>query len=247
MNLEIVMIALAGWAQVEAQTRSDYMRECSAIASGRYETFMIFNPPGWQTYYRRSYCFQRAASELRDEMLCEEVRERKSVFFNGSGVSRDACLARVADQKERDRRDAEAHLAKKLHSLADFSIIRDGNGTDFDILVSLSGGKSGRYDLTVSAQRPSDPAAEIHAKNYGVTEDPTGLSIFLPRQELRNRLGAGWEQEEIQITAQWRYAPIHDNWAVRKIVDQRVEASRVTIAVRFSDLPPWEPISLDQE
>lgn len=206
---------------------------------------MIFNPSGWQTYYRRSYCFQRAAAKLRDEALCENVRERKSFFFDGSGVSRQACLAGVADQKTQDRRDADAHLAPKAHSLARTEIRKDGNGTDFNMLVSLTGGKSGTYALTVSAQRPSGPPAEIYANNYGVTEDPTGLNIFLPRQELRNRLGAGWEQEELQITVKWRYAPIYDNWAVRSIVDQRVEASRVTIAVRFSDLPPWEPISLD--
>src|SRR5579872_6198371 len=55
---------------------------CKSIPASTYESFLIFNPSNVQTYYFRSYCFQRVAGDTRDESLCDQVRERKALFLD---------------------------------------------------------------------------------------------------------------------------------------------------------------------
>lgn len=76
---------------------------CREMSHLSFRTWLIFNPKGRQTYYIRSECFQKMAVRNRDEDLCREVAERKSLYFDGSAVSEKACREAVRMQKALDR------------------------------------------------------------------------------------------------------------------------------------------------
>ncbi|MDN5781744.1 MAG: hypothetical protein L0H23_06945, partial [Luteimonas sp.] len=44
--------------------------QCHGIDAGEYFTGLVFNPPGMQTGYKRSSCFNRVARTYRDATLC---------------------------------------------------------------------------------------------------------------------------------------------------------------------------------
>lgn len=58
-------------------------------------TGLLFNPPGMQTYYYRSQCYHELALATQNEAHCADVIERKSLLFDGSRLSQQACRARV--------------------------------------------------------------------------------------------------------------------------------------------------------
>src|SRR3546814_18058747 len=67
-----------------------------------YVTGLLFNPSGMKTYFKRSSCLQAIAVDYRDASLCEDVRERKSLFFDGSAISRASCERRVEERARSD-------------------------------------------------------------------------------------------------------------------------------------------------
>ncbi len=59
-------------------------------------TGLIFNPRGMETYHYRSACYAELARSTLEGRYCDEVEERRSLFFDGHFYSREACLERVA-------------------------------------------------------------------------------------------------------------------------------------------------------
>jgi hypothetical protein len=55
-------------------------------------TGLIFNPAGMQSYYYRSQCYHELAIASLDEAHCSAVVERRSLIFDGSHYSQQACL-----------------------------------------------------------------------------------------------------------------------------------------------------------
>lgn len=92
----------ADFADMEAEA----IGRCRNVNPRAFETFMIFNPAGMQTYYRRSYCLQTVAIEHRNEALCGEVTERRDFFLDGSQISEAACREKVAAAQAADRTEA---------------------------------------------------------------------------------------------------------------------------------------------
>src|SRR3546814_7820051 len=84
-----------------------------------YVTGLLFNPSGMKTYFKRSSCLQAIAVDYRDASLCEDVRERKSLFFDGSAISRASCERRV---EERARSDPKV-IISDIHRLADVAYL----------------------------------------------------------------------------------------------------------------------------
>lgn len=118
---------------------------CDGIDPAAYFTGMLFNPQGMQTGYERASCFNRLALEYRDLSLCAEVRERGSLFFDGSALSRQACEQRVREAAAGDRQVVIADI----HRLDEVQWFRNGNGRDFDVHVRTVGSYAHRYALTV--------------------------------------------------------------------------------------------------
>src|SRR3546814_7565711 len=71
--------------------KASEVERCRRMDPADYVTGLLFNPPGMKTYFKRSSCLQAIAVDYRDASLCEEVRERKSRFFDGSVNSRASC------------------------------------------------------------------------------------------------------------------------------------------------------------
>ena len=56
-----------------AAAKRQKIDRCFAIPATDYSTAMIFNPPGFETLYERSYCFQNLAVAERDVALADVV------------------------------------------------------------------------------------------------------------------------------------------------------------------------------
>src|SRR3546814_6147848 len=111
--------------------KASEVERCRRMDPADYVTGLVFNPPGMKTYFKRSSCLQAIAVDYRDASLCEEVRERKSLFFDGSAISRASCERRV---EERARSDPKV-IISDIHRLADVAYFRNGNGRDIDVRV----------------------------------------------------------------------------------------------------------------
>ena len=119
------------------------LARCQGLDPDEYFTGLVFNPPGMQTGFARSSCFDRLALNYRDVTLCAEVRERKSMWFDGSALSRQACERRVHERAAGDPRV----LIADIHRLDEMQWFRNGNGRDFDVHVRTSGSYAHRYAL----------------------------------------------------------------------------------------------------
>lgn len=126
--------------------KASEVARCQRMDPDASATGLLFNRPGSRTLYKRSSCLQRMAVRYRDAALCEEVRERRSLLFDGSAISRAACEAQVA---EAIRRDPEV-VIRDIHRLAEVRYSRNGNGRDTNIDVRFSGSYAHRYRLAVS-------------------------------------------------------------------------------------------------
>ena len=120
---------------------------CQSISPNTYDTFLIFNPSDYQTYYFRSECYQKVAIQTRDEKLCDEVRERKSLFLNGSAVSREACLVAIKNQQGQDF--SERVKPESIHKIDKIEISASQAG-NFDVKVFPAGMLWGTYKFSVS-------------------------------------------------------------------------------------------------
>ena len=91
-----------------ADARSKAVTACEAINPSQSQSGLIFNPDGYRSFYVRSKCFQEAAIEFRDRMLCAQVRERRSLLSSSWGYSAGRCRQLVAQGTATDRASLEA-------------------------------------------------------------------------------------------------------------------------------------------
>ena len=122
---------------------------CRSISASVYSTGMIFNPAGYETMFERSRCMQLLAIDERDVALCSEVKERKSLFFDGSSVSEKSCRAQVSERLDRLVQEVAARDFTTIHRLKSLEFSRNGNGKDFDLVVITDGSYAGHYDLDI--------------------------------------------------------------------------------------------------
>jgi hypothetical protein len=82
------------------------LKECQEMDEDEYVTGLLFNGPGMQTYYNRSYCFLELAVKERVTSLCQQVKERQALILDGSGVSSKTCEKRVNEVINSDKKSA---------------------------------------------------------------------------------------------------------------------------------------------
>src|SRR5258706_10166638 len=128
-------LALIGMAPVLAsdydERRAASVKTCSAIDAGASQSGLYFNPDGYPSYYLRSQCFQQAAVNFRDDTLCAQVKQRRSLLSSSWGYSASRCRTLVADGAAADRQTLDALKARYLEgaiTLRDFRIEPNGNG-----------------------------------------------------------------------------------------------------------------------
>lgn len=157
------------------------VKECQDIDPGEYSTGLLFNSPGGKTYFARSSCLQAAARKFRDPTLCEEVRERESLFFDGSAISRESCERLVQEAA----RQTPVAVIRDLYRPAAVEYFRNGNGRDIDVHIAFSGTYRHRYALTVSMVDEAGAASErLHHDEYSLGPASRGLRIRLQEAQV---------------------------------------------------------------
>ncbi len=160
---------------------------CQSIPASTYETFLIFNPSNVQTYFFRSYCFQQVAVQTRDEKLCDQVKERKTIFLDGSGVSAMACRKAVIDRKNQDF--AERVRPESVHKIERVEISSAPSG-DIEVRVVPAGTVWGTYRFSVSLLDSSGIFVEtLYDIETHLSNRNDALFISLQRKKIQTVLG----------------------------------------------------------
>lgn len=218
------------------------LARCLAIPEEEYRTGLIFNPRGYATLFRRSGCLQKLALDERDPLLCDQVRERRSWIFDGSGTSPENCRVLVAARIEKDEQEAAVKDFETIHRLVSIRFARNGNGRDFDLTVVTEGSFAGSCELEVAPASPGlgDPVW-IHKNvyRYGATNEPR--HIWLDRGALAAALGADFETREFAALAMLRIAEEKHRRFLYQRIPAAFRSSRLKATIRFADLPPWQP------
>ena len=172
--------------------RAASVKRCNAIDPAASQSGLYFNPDGYRSYYFRAQCFQEAAVNFRDDTLCAQVKQRRSLLSSSWGYSASRCRTLVADGTAADRRTLEdlkrRHL-KGAITLRDFRIERNGNDRDFDIIPAFAGENAAGYTFTVSIVPSQGGPAPIllHSSGYYL-DGRTSLRIFVRGDDIQRRV-----------------------------------------------------------
>lgn len=171
----------AGFSCPACELKASEVERCRSIDPEEYSTALLFNPPGMKTLYQRSSCLFSLARKYRDASLCAEVRERKSLFFDGSALTRESC--------EREVREAIAGdppvVVADVKRLADVRWFRNGNGRDFDVHVLASGSFPHRYGLTVLMFDEAGAASRVLWRDtHGMRAEDQRLRVRIPEADM---------------------------------------------------------------
>jgi len=171
--------------------RSAAVSHCQTIDANAYQTGLIFNPDGYHSMYTRSECLQKAATEFRDASLCDQVRQRRSLFFSSWGIAPDRCRKLVSEGIATDRTALDK--MKRLYTghavkLQSFRVERDGNGHDFDFIPVFSGNYPHGYTLTFQILQAGAARGPIvlHSSGYYLEAKPN-LRIYVRQADIRQR------------------------------------------------------------
>ncbi|MFU8831795.1 MAG: hypothetical protein ACNA7J_06515 [Wenzhouxiangella sp.] len=194
------LLAANTWAN-DWRPRFEYaLGECQAIHASDYETGLIFNPPGKHTYYKRSRCLQELAAEWRNPALCEQVRERRSLFFNGKAYSELACRDGVTEQMGRDRAAAATLDPDSFHKLEAVHFDQPHYvGDNIRQQVKTRGSHPGSYQLRIELW-PNDAGEPVIIADYSqpLGGDGHSLTGTIPNQRLREVFGGSIPDHEIR-------------------------------------------------
>ena len=120
---------------------------CFSIPAYAYTTGNIFNPGDAQTAYIRSECFLKLATEERNEKYCQYVRERTSLFFDGSAYSPEKCLVAVRGVQKVDA--SEVITPGAIHAIQQLQVSASGDGS-YSVRVATQGSQTGSYNLSIA-------------------------------------------------------------------------------------------------
>jgi hypothetical protein len=174
------------------QRRASAINACEAIDPGKFQTGLVFNPDGYRSFYLRSQCFQEAAVVYRDETLCAQVKQRRSLFSSSWGYSASRCRDLVKKGRDADREELDAvkrlYLAGPL-TMQGFRIERNGNGRDFDIIPTFTGTYAHGYQLTFEILDPDARRrpALLHSEGYYVNAG-ANMRLYVRQSDVRQRL-----------------------------------------------------------
>jgi hypothetical protein len=170
--------------------RSKAIKACEAIDPSDSQSSLIFNPDGYRSYYVRSKCFQDAAVAFRDQALCAEVKERRSLLSSSWGYTPERCRQLVVEGTAVDRaaldRMKGAYTAGGIR-LRDFRIERNGNGRDVDIVPAFAGTYAHGYTLTFEILFDTSGApALLHRSGYFL-DAKSNLRIYIPQADIKQQ------------------------------------------------------------
>ena len=157
--------------------------------SSESQSGLFFNPEGYRSYYVRSECFQRAAVQFRDLLLCNQVHRRWSPLSSSWGVSSAQCRKLVSSGLAADRTELEKEkqrYAAKPIRLQSFHIQRTGNGRDFDFIPVFSAGGSHGYRLDFELVGATAQPIPLNSDGYYVDAN-SKLNIFVRQADIRAR------------------------------------------------------------
>jgi hypothetical protein len=193
-----MIAALAGWLADPAAAANSYpdrraaaLKQCEAIDPSEYQAGLAFNPDGYRSMYMRSKCFQEAAVLYRDESLCAQVKERRSLFSSSWGYSAKRCRQLVADGAAADRKALEetrGQYRKEAVKLRDFRLERNGNGRDFDFIPSFGPGYPHGYSLRFElvGAGAAGETVPIAASGFYLRGNEN-IRIYVPQADIRKR------------------------------------------------------------
>jgi hypothetical protein len=173
------------------QRRAASVQTCTAIDPAASQSGLFFNPDGYRSFYLRSQCFQQAAVNFRDDTLCTQVKQRRSLLSSSWGYSVSQCRKLVADGIASDRRtleDVKLRYVKGPITLRAFRIEPNGNGRDFDIVPEFAGENAGGYTLTFEIV-PATAGAPIvlHSTGY-MLDGRSNIRVYVRSEDIRQRV-----------------------------------------------------------
>lgn|GEM_PF-3202750 len=225
--------------------KASRIAQCEAIPANQYRAGLLFNPPGYQTFFIRSECFQKLAVEERDLNFCGRVRERDSWFFEGWFISPQNCRKLVVKRQEQDDQEFASLDPRKISRLAGLDIRRDGNGRDFDLLVTTEGKFSGQYLLEIFLDRAGDQPALLYRESVQSGLLNGTRFLLLRNKALTEALAGRSPQGTYTIRGELGLVLTDGN----RFYYHRLPLDRLTstqsLSVDFAKLPPWQPDSLN--
>jgi len=193
----IVAIAVSATSTALAadydQMRIAAIARCTAISASESQSGLAFNPDGYRSFYVRSQCFQEAAVQFRDDSLCQDVRQRRTLLWSSWGYSASRCRELVNEGVGADRKvleEMKRQYAQGAVKLRDFRVERNGNGRDFDIIPSFTGSYAHGYQLTFEILDASSPKPILFYSTGSYLDATSNLRYYVPQSELRQRFPA---------------------------------------------------------
>jgi hypothetical protein len=172
--------------------RNAALNKCRAIKATDAQTGLLFNPDGYRSFFVRSACLQDMAVTFRDADICADVKERRSTFFSSWGYSPGRCRELVQAGQAADRREL-MNLRQQYEAdgitIADFQIVRNGNGRDYDIVPTFKGRFAHAYTLTFDLAAPGGEIVRIYSTSTHV-DASSRLRLYVPRTDLIARFPA---------------------------------------------------------
>lgn len=164
---------------------------CREMSHHTFQSWLLFNPKNLRTYYIRSDCFMKVAVRERDEDLCREVVERRSLWFDGSGVSEHACREAVRKRKDADAREA---VAGDPHRIAGVTVQRSPEEDQAEVRVRTEGSLPGTYELSYTLLNEEGvPVGRLDAVKTPLgTTGTDSLGTMVYRRDVRKLLGPAY-------------------------------------------------------
>ena len=246
------VLALLGMTSALAsdydELRAASVKTCNAIDPDASQSGLYFNPDGYRSYYLRSQCFQNAAVNFRDDTLCAQVKQRRSLLSSSWGYSASRCRTLVSDGTAADRRtleDLKRQYLKGAMTLRDFRVERNGNGRDFDIIPAFAGENAAGYTLTFAIVPSQGGAAPIvlHSSGYYL-DGHANIRIFVRGDDIQRRVpgfapGRRYSvRATLMLTLPTGTADVR--WSdgfIERVFPARERSQSMTVEIEFPDRP----------
>lgn len=170
------------------------METCNKISTFSYDTGLIFNPENKQTFYLKSECYLKVAVEERDSTICNKVIERKSIFFNGTGISKNSCILEVQALQQND--NDEKVGVDDIHIIKNVFINHKNRHTILELEIITEGAPKGRYDLSFNLYDnqdgglgPINTPTGNSTLNFSVAESETSIQTLLYIDDIKRLSG----------------------------------------------------------
>ena len=192
LYVALALFSVFASANDYAKQRAAAIQKCRATDPKEHHSGLALNPDGYRSYYLRSLCYQKAAVKFRDPELCAQVRQRRTLFSSSWGYSKSNCRKLVIAAIHRDRETLDAMKQQYTNGhvrITDFTVERNGNGRDFDIIPRFAGDGEHAYQLQFEIIRDEPGAAPVplYSSGFYLKGAENNIRIFVTLAELRTR------------------------------------------------------------